>query len=181
MRLIAPVLALIVVGSACSVQDSPNRRDETDATVPATTETADASPEPAAADAGSVGLLTVGDSQYSLVFDCYAPGAGEILAIGVGTDPLTDTRVEAYVQAFLGTPYFGVEIEAVGEEPVLYEAALEGILEFSFADDVLRVDDVALVTELDLDTLTGIPAGLGSVVVECREYLDELPADFVTG
>ncbi len=149
--------------------------------MPATIEVVESIPELAAVDPGSVGLLTVGDVQYSLGFDCYAPGAGEILAIGVGTDPLTDTRVEAYVQAFLGAPYFGVEIEAVGEEPVLYEAALERILEFSFADDVLRADDVDLVTELDLDTLSGTPAGLGSVVVECREYLDELPAGFTAG
>ena len=69
----------------------------------------------------------------------------------------------------------------MGEEPVLYEASLERVLEFSFADDVLRADGVDLVVELDLEALTGLPAGVGSVVVECREYLDELPEGFAIG
>ena len=181
MRFILPVVAMVVLGAACSVQDGPNQQAEAPSvTLPASTApeipTEVASPEPA-----SVGLVTVGEAQYSLVFDCFAPGAGEILAIGIGIDPLTGTRVEAYLQAFLGEPYLGIEIEAVGEEAVLYEASLERILEFSFGDDVLRADGVELVVELDFDTLTGTPAGSGSVVVECREYLDELPDGFVAG
>jgi len=181
VKIVAGVVVLLVLGASCSVQDQPNRRAESTSTTEAVS-TAPVVPADTAPPASvSVGLVTVGDARYSLDFDCFAPGAGEILAIGVGIDPITETRVEAYVQAFLGTPYLGIEVAAVGEEPVLYEAALERVLEFSFADDVLRADGVDLVVELDLDALTGTPAGVGSVVVECREFLDELPEGFATG
>lgn len=130
-------------------------------------------PEPA-----SVGLVEVGDAQYSLAFDCHAPGAGEILAVGLGTDPGSGDRIEVYLQAFLAEPYLGIRVEKPDATTLLYEAALDRPLEFVLENDVLRADGVELVTDLDLEARTGTPAGPGSIVIECREYLTDLPDGF---
>ncbi len=180
MRTVTFTALLLLLGAACSVEDSPNRRTAPTTTAQSVPTTPQAPLEIEVIEPTSVGLVTVGEQSYSLGFDCYAAGAGEILAIGVAVDPITEVRAEAYVQAFLGAPYLGIELTPPGGEPVLYEASLERPLEFALADDVLRADDVELVTDLDLEAHTATPAGTGSVVVECWEYFDELPDEFAT-
>ncbi len=121
----------------------------------------------------SVGLVRIGPSAYDLVFTCVDGGAGEILAVGVGRD-INDKPVQAFVQAFVAEPYVGVE---VGEQDdnVRFEPRLGGLLDFTFDHDIVRFDNVDFVSDLNIETGAFTPAGIGSVVVECRSYETELP------
>ncbi len=126
----------------------------------------------------SVGLVTVGGESFDLDFECFAPGAGEILAVGLGRAS-DGRRIEAYLQAFLGSPYMAIAV--IDDTTVLYEAAVDRPLNVAYNFDTLRVDDVALVTDLNLETGIGTDAGLGTIVVECRSYAKDLPAGFSAG
>lgn len=121
----------------------------------------------------SVGIVRIGPSAYDLVFTCVDGGAGEILAVGVGRD-VNNKPVQAFVQAFLAEPYIGLE---VGEqvEKVRFEPRLGVPLGFTFNHDIVRFDNVDFVTDLNIDTGEFTPAGIGSVVVECRSYETEIP------
>ena len=121
----------------------------------------------------SVGLVRVGPSAYDLVFTCVDGGAGEILAVGVGRD-VNNKPVHAFVQAFVGEPYIGVEVGDPGEV-VRFEPRLGVLLNFTFHLDIVRFDNVDFVTDLNVETGEYTPAGIGSVVVECRSYETELP------
>ena len=50
------------------------------------------------------------------------------------------------------------------------------LLNFTFDHDIVRFDNVDFVTDLNVETGEFTPAGIGSVVVECRSYETELPA-----
>jgi len=126
----------------------------------------------------AVGLVTIDDESFALNFDCYAAGAGEIVAIGSTTDP-DGQRIEVYLQAFLAEPYLAISI--INESTQLLEAAIDRPLEISVSDQIVRVDDISLVTGLDLQTGESEAAGVGSVVVECRSYSPELPPGFGSG
>ena len=167
MRWLPLVVALVVAG--CSVSDEPNLG------TPPTTTTTDGGPTSSTTSTvpPSVGLVRIGPSAYDLTFTCIAPGAGEILAVGVGTD-INGRRVESYVQAYVGEPFVGVVV-GEGAEAVRFEPRIDRRLDFDLVDDVLRFDDVDFVSDLDLQTGAFTPAGVGSVVVECRSYEDELP------
>ncbi|MCQ3808479.1 MAG: hypothetical protein OXB92_04220 [Acidimicrobiaceae bacterium] len=121
----------------------------------------------------SVGLVRIGPSAYNLVFTCVDRGAGEILAVGVGRD-VNNKPVEAFVQAFVAEPYIGVEV-GDPDETVRFEPRLGALLDFTFDHDIVRFDEVDFVTDLDIETGDFTPAGIGSVVVECRSYETEIP------
>lgn len=121
----------------------------------------------------SVGLVRVGPSAYDLVITCVDRGAGEILAAGIGRD-VNQKPVQAFVQAFVGAPYVGVQVGDESEQ-VLFEPRLGVLLESAFQHDIVRFDKVDFVTDLNIDTSEYTPAGIGSVVVECRSYETELP------
>ncbi|NIV55700.1 MAG: hypothetical protein GWN48_09095 [Actinobacteria bacterium] len=161
-----------VLATTCSVTDEPNRAEPTSTTSPSATAATDSTSTTTTVPV-SAGLIRIGPASYDLDVTCIAPGAGELLAVGVGRD-VNDKPVEAFVQAFLGEPYVGLRV-GTGQEEVLFESRLEGVLEFSIADDVLRFPEVDFVTDLDLVSGEFTPAGLGSVVIECRAYEDELP------
>ena len=160
---------------ACSVDDgSESTERTTTTTVPVDVETTTTTTLPA-----SVGIVEVAGSRHEIEATCYAPGAGEVLAIGATTTD--DGRIEVYLQAFPGAPYLGISVIGDGTDTVVYEAAIDRPLDIAYDADILRVDDIALVTDLDLDTGEGIGAGTGSVVVECRAYETELPPGFLAG
>lgn len=153
--------------AGCSTQDG--------ATDPGGAET---EPERPARSSGttipqSVGLVRVGPSAYDLVFTCIDRGAGEILAVGVGRD-VNGKPVHAFVQAYLAEPYAGLEVGGP-DEKVRFEPRLGAPLDFTFDHDIVRFDDVDFVTDLNIDTGEFTPAGIGSVVVECRSYETEVP------
>lgn len=121
----------------------------------------------------SVGLVRIGPSAYDLVFTCIDGGDGEILAVGVGRD-VNNKPVEAFVQAFVTEPYIGLEVGQAGEK-VRFEPRLGVPLSFTFDHDIVRFDNVDFVTDLNIETGEFTPAGIGSVVVECRSYETEIP------
>lgn len=116
----------------------------------------------------------MGDTVYDLTVTCYAPGAGEVLAIGVGTAPDTGEPVEAYVQAYLGAPYVGLRVGS--GEGSLIESSFDGSLDLYLQDDRIRASAIRFVRGLDLETGEGEPAGVGQIEIECRHYEDDLPA-----
>ncbi len=159
------VSAPLIAG--CSTQDvveGPGGAEADQETSPASVETT---------IPHSVGLVRIGPSAYDLVFTCVDGGAGEILAVGVGRD-VNNKPVHAFVQAFVAEPYIGVEVGEQGET-VRFEPRLGVLLDFTFDHDIVRFDDVDFVTDLNIETGEFTPAGIGSVVVECRSYEIELP------
>ena len=158
--------AIVVVAAACSVQDGsgdgPPDRSPTSAPATSSVVLPEVSPEPE-----SVGLLTIDDRAFDLLADCFVLGAGEVLVLAVGED------VEVYVEAFLGSPYLAIQIDGW-----LLEPSIDRPLEFSIEGDIVRAGEVLLVRNLDLESGESTAAGIGTLVVECRTYLDELPELF---
>ena len=72
-----------------------------------------------ASELTSVGRIEFGEHDFGFAFECYAAGAGDVLALGVGEGPDGRTT-QAIVQAFLGQPYVAV---LVGADEV-YELAI---------------------------------------------------------
>jgi hypothetical protein len=174
------LIPLLIAGGlvivACSVDDGPGESTRPTTTTEAT-DRAETESTTTTTLTPSVGIVEVAGESHEIEATCYAPGAGEVLAVGVAA---TDAgRIEVYLQAFLGAPYLGISV--MGDDTVVYEAAIDRPLDISYEGDVLRVDDIALVTDLDLESGTSVDAGVGSVVVECRAYEAELPSGFAAG
>ncbi len=178
MRPVALVFVLALIGGGCSIDDGSG--DSRATTTETSTSTSTAAPTDSTTTVPpSVGIVEVAGAVYEITADCYAPGAGELVATGIAL-PSPTTRVEVYVQAFVGQPYVGITvIEA--ETITRYEPAVDRPLDVTHLDDIVRADDISLVTDLDLTTGTGVDAGVGSIVIECRSYAEELPPGFVAG
>ncbi len=160
------LIAVFVAG--CALQGNGDDEDQSELEADSSSIASDMTTIP-----HSVGLVRVGPSAYDLVFTCVDRGAGEILAVGVGRD-VNNKPVHAFVQAFVAEPYIGVEVGEPGEK-VLFEPRLGVLLNFIFDHDIVRFDNVDFVTDLNIETGEFTPAGIGSVVVECRSYETELP------
>ena len=117
------------------------------------------------------GWIQVGGLTLDLAFTCFAPGAGDVVAVGVGEHPLSGQEVKALVQGFLGRPYVGV---MVGGQ-VMFEAALDDPLEVYLHDDKITAGAVRWQEGLDLESGQGEPAGFGAVFVDCPGYESGLP------
>lgn len=167
MRRLLCLFTVFVAG--CSLLDDA---DDNDATPNVEEPAASATAVPQ-----SVGLVRIGPAAYDLVFTCVDGGAGEIFAAGVGRD-VNDKPVHAFVQANVGEPYIGLEVGEEGEK-VLFEPRLGVLLDFNFDHDIIRFDNVDFVTELNIETGEYTPAGIGSVVVECRSYETEVPDEIL--
>ena len=117
------------------------------------------------------GWIQVGGLTLDLAFTCFAPGAGDVVAVGVGEHPVSGQEVRALVQGFLGRPYVGV---MVGDE-VMFEAALDDPLEVYVHDNKITAGAVRWQEGLDLESGQGEPAGFGAVFVDCPGYESGLP------
>jgi len=117
------------------------------------------------------GWVQVGGLTLDLAFTCFAPGAGDVVAVGVGVHPVSGLDVKALVQGFLGRPYVGV---MVGGE-VMFEAALDDPLEVYVHDNKITAGAVRWQEGLDLESGRGEPAGFGAVFVDCPGYESGLP------
>ena len=115
--------------------------------------------------------IQVGGLTLDLAFTCFAPGAGDVVAVGVGEHPVSGQEVRALVQGFLGRPYVGV---MVGGQVIL-EAALDDPLEVYLHDDKITAGAVRWQEGLDLESGQGEPAGFGAVFVDCPGYESGLP------
>ncbi len=155
----AVLVALVVAGCSTAETAEPE---------PSTTTTT-VSPVTTAPAVISSGIVTVGDDSYDLDVTCIAPGAGEVLAVGIGETAEGDL-VKAYVQAFLGSPYIGLEI---GE--TLLESSFAGSLDLYLQNDQIRASAIRFVTDLDLATGEGRFVGVGTIDITCDAYDEELP------
>ena len=117
------------------------------------------------------GWIQVGGLTLDLAFTCFAPGAGDVVAVGVGVHPVSGLDVKALVQGFLGRPYVGV---MVGGE-VMFEAALDDPLEVYVHDNKITAGAIRWQEGLDLESGQGEPAGFGAVFVDCPGYESGLP------
>ncbi|MEZ5246674.1 MAG: hypothetical protein R2707_16365 [Acidimicrobiales bacterium] len=162
-------MGLFVLG-ACSVQDGPiGQRAPTTTRATTTTDATTTTTVPV-----SSAIIEIGPARYDLDAVCAAGGAGEVEVAVKGLD-VNGLRVVGLIRAFLGEPYIGLQI-GEGDDAVLFEPRLEGVLPFELVDDVLEFPEVDFVTDLDLATGEFVPAGIGSVTVECLGFVRELPA-----
>ena len=170
-RLPTVVVAIALTTGGCSIETGDGGERPTTAE-PTTTTT-----EATRAASDAVGIVEVGSKTYEITADCYTPSAGNVIAVGAAT---TDTggRIEVYVETFDGQQYVGVTVFD-GESVLRYEPVVDQPLEVIWFDNVVRVDDISLVTGLDLTTGDGTDAGVGSVVIECHSSIEALPPGFV--
>ncbi len=184
MRRFVLFASLAVVAGSCSIDDGSGT-DARPEPLPTSTTTRAPAPTTTVDTFESVGIVEIAGESHEIDAECHAPGAGEVLAIGYAT-PDDGRRIEVYLQAFLGEPYLAIAVtpaagDGTGGETITYEAAVDRPLDIVYDADILRVDDAALVTDLDLETGQGTDAGVGSIVIECRAYEDELPPGFTGG
>lgn len=165
----------VLLGVACSVQDGPIGEASPIITTPPTT-VGSTTVAPTTTIAPSSAVIEIGPAVYELDAVCASGGASEI-RVAVSGDDVNGRRVVGLVHAFEAEPYVGLRV-GEGEAAVLFESRFDrGLLEFELVDDVLVFDDVDFVSGLDLETGEFVPAGLGSVSVECRGFVRELPEE----
>ena len=168
-RLLTPAILALAMAAGCSVQDGPTGTLAPTTTRPTTTTVATTT----TAGPVSSAVIEIGPALYELDAVCAAGGAGEVEVAVVGTD-VNGRRVVGLVRAFLGEPYVGIQV-GEGDEAVLFEPRLEGVLPFEVEGAAVSFPEVDFVTGLDLETGEFVPAGLGTVTVECLEFERELP------
>ena len=117
------------------------------------------------------GWIQVSGLTLDLAFTCFAPGAGDVVAVGVGVHPVSGLDVKALVQGFLGRPYVGVIVGGA----VMFEAALDDPLEVYVHDNKITAGAVRWQEGLDLESGQGELAGFGAVFVDCPGYESGLP------
>ncbi len=122
---------------------------------------------------GSSAVIEIGPAVYELDAVCVAGGASEVDVAVNGLD-VNGKPVIGLVRAFEAEPYIGLRV-GDDDEAVLFEPRLGGVLAFELVDGVLEFPEVDFVSELELATGSFVPAGLGSVTVECRSFERELP------
>ncbi|MEQ8843184.1 MAG: hypothetical protein RIB98_19580 [Acidimicrobiales bacterium] len=174
-RLLFLVYAAGVFLGGCSVEDGPvGERAPTTTPTTSTAGATDLTAPTTSVGLTSVARIEIGPATYELDALCAAGGAGEVEVAVEGVD-VNGRRVIGLIRAYLGEPYIGLQV-GEGANAVLFEPRLEGVLPFELVDDVLEFEEVDFVTALDLETGEFTPAGLGTVVVECRSFVRELPA-----
>ncbi len=126
-----------------------------------------------AEELGSEGSITIGEVQYDFAFECFAAGAGDILALGVGQEPDTQAVTQAIVQMFFGQPYVSV---LIGQERSL-ELALDAPAELFLQEGTIRGSALRFV-DADVEAGVGEPLGLGEVTVACDGFAPGLPDEY---
>ncbi len=185
LRLVAVVASIAVAMSGCS-SDSADAAASASSTIPSTTTTTSIPTTTTlevvttirrvpADELGSVGSISVGNIQYDFAFECYAAGAGDILALGVGEDPTSNLPTQAIVQAFLGQPYVAV---LIGQDDVV-ELAIDQPAELFVQDDAIQGSALRFV-DTGESAGVGDPLGLGTVSVACRGFAPGLPDGYVS-
>lgn len=122
---------------------------------------------------GSTGTITIGPVDYNFAFECYAAGAGDILALGVGSDPETGIETQAIVQAFLGQTYVAVLVGADGVQ----ELAVDEPAELFVQGDAIRGSALRFVDTAEVPGV-GEELGLGAVAVDCQGFAPGLPEGY---
>lgn len=178
---VALALAITLVVSSCSSEpEQAAQQTTTTTTAPATPTTTTAAPEVIttilpvpAEELSSPGSITIGEVQYDFLFECFAAGAGDVLALGVGQEPDTRQMTQAVVQMFFGQPYVSVLIN----DERLLELAVDAPAEIFLQAGVLSGSALRFV-EASGTAGEGEAIGLGTVNVECSSFLPGLPEDY---
>ena len=172
------VLAAVAAASACAdTGDGPLLGDEPapDTTEPTTAETPPAETPPEDTSPLEVppseGMVEIGDAHYQFAVTCEERGAGEVVVIGAGDDPVSGGLVELYLRAALGDPYVGLRLA----DQTLIEPSLDSTLDLYLQDDVIRASAIRFVKDLDLETGAATEVGFGELEIHCYEYANELP------
>ena len=166
-RLPLAVLAWTLVVAGCG-DDGPAVQPVPVAGAP-TTMTAVPAP-----DIVTNGWVQVGELTFDLAFTCYAPGPGDVVAIGLGEHPESGQQVEALIQGFLGQPYVGVTVGG----SMRYKATLDGPLEVFVHDGTISAGAIEWTRGLDLGSGLGERVGYGAVFVSCEYYVHDLPEGY---
>ena len=175
-------MALLTVLAGCSSAESEAALETTTTTVATTTTTAPTTTTPQvptsialvpSSELTSVGHVTVGSVQYDFAFECWAAGAGDILALGVGEDPETAEPTQAIVQAFFGQAYVAV---LIGDDRIL-ELAIDRPADLFVQSDTILGSALRFV---DAEGSAGVGAelGVGSVNVACDSFAPGLPEGY---
>lgn len=171
-RAIVALLVGVAISGGCSVEDGPTGQRSPTPTAALTVPTSVTVPPTAPAPVSSA-VIEIGPARYELDAVCAAGGASEVEVAVTGLD-VNAKPVVGLVRAFEAEPYIGIQVGDEGEA-VLFEPRLEGVLSFELDGDVLEFPEVDFVTELDLTTGEFVAAGVGSVRVECLNFVRELP------
>lgn len=169
LSLTSGLVALLaaVAGAACAdTADGPLVTEEPVPEEVVTTTTA--APEPPRSE----GTVKIGETQYEFAVTCYDRGAGEVVVIGVGDDPVSGGLVELYVEASLVAPYVGLTL-ADGTE---IDPSLDSPLDFYVQDDVIRASAIRFVKDLNLETFEATEVGFGEFEIHCYSYEREQPS-----
>lgn len=183
--LVAVLVVSAVVGSGCTSGD-PAASTTTLTPVSTTTSTSTTTTTPTttsvrtiievefvpAPELASPGTITIDGRDLEFAFECYSEGAGDVLAIGVGTSEGRATSAQAIVQAFVGSPYV-----AVLEGDVVYELAIDRPAELFVQNSVIQGSALRFV-EAAGSPGQGADAVLGSVGVDCQGFAFGFPEGF---
>jgi len=178
---LAGLVAATLLLAACSSEPAEIAEDTsttTTTTVPQTSTTVEIPvvttiQRVPSSELASEGVITIGATEYSFAFECYAAGAGDILALGVGNDPETGDETQAIVQAFLGQTYVAV---LLGDERV-QELAVDQPADLFVQGDAIRGSALRFVDAAGAPGV-GEQLGLGTVSVDCQGFAPGLPEGY---
>lgn len=184
----AALVALSVFATGCSSifgQDASESVSTSTTTPTTTTSPATAPPSTQfevvttirripAPELASTGHITIESVRYEFAFECYAAGAGDILALGVGDAPETGDPTQAIVQAFLGQTYVAI---LIGDAQVL-ELAIDRPARLFVQGEMIRGSALRFVDSVG-SAGVGEEIGLGTVSVSCQGYAPGLPDDYI--
>jgi len=181
----AALVAFAVAGVSCSSTVADSAPSTTTTTTTPTTTSTTTPPTTQldvvttirripAKEFASEGHITIGATRYDFAFECFAAGAGDILALGIGDDPETGEPTQVVVQAFLGQPFVAV---LIGESRVL-ELGIEDPAELFVQGDMIRGSALRFVDAAG-SAGVGEAIGLGTVTVACQGFAPGLPEDYI--
>jgi len=161
------VAGAAAAASACAdTADGPLVSEE-DVSGEVVTTTA-APPEPRRSD----GTAKIGDAQYEFAVACHDRGAGDVVVLGAGDDPVSGGLVELYLEASFVDPYVGLRLA----DGTLIEPSLDSPLDLYLQDDVIRASAIRFVQDLNLETGEATEVGFGEFEIHCRSYERESPS-----
>ena len=120
----------------------------------------------------SEGTAEIGEIHYQFAVTCHDLGAGEVVVIGAGDDPVSGGLVELYVQAYIGDPYVGLRLA----DGTLIEPSLDSQLDLYVQEDVIRASAIRFVKDLNLETGEATEVGFGEFEIHCYSYERESPS-----
>lgn len=164
--LLATAVAVVAISGCADTADGPLVSEEAVSEEVVTTTTAP--PEPPSSE----GTAKVGDIQYEFAVTCHDRGAGEVVAIGAGDDPVSGGLVQLFVKASLVEPYVGLTLA----DGTKIDPSLDSSLDFYVQDDVIRASAIRFVKDLNPETFEATEVGFGEFEIHCYSYEREPPS-----